>query len=667
MSLTEEIKQRVDLFDVVSESVQLQKSGRNWKANCPFHQEKTPSFYVFPDRQYWQCFGACAEGGDVFSFVQKREGLDFREALRQLAARAGVEMRSQSGRPAGEDDRFDRLRAANEAAAAFYHSLLLQSAQGADALQYAEGRGLDGATIRAFQLGFAPGRGAMLSHLSERGFSSSELVEAGVCIEGERGLFDRFHDRLIFPIRDERGRVVGMGGRTMVDDPAKYLNTPQTPIFDKSGLLYALDKARDAIREKDQVVIVEGYMDVIAAHQFEHRNVIASMGTALTEKQVHLLKRFTRHLVLALDADAAGTEATLRGIEVAAGEAEREATPVVTARGFVRLQEQSATEIKILSIPEGKDPDELIRRDPARWEELIAGARPVVDHLLEQLPARFDVNDPREAAKAVDLVVPALAAIVDPITRDLYVQRLARLVHVDENVVRARLTAPAPPRRRPANAGGPPATSAPPARARTAGEPVEEYLLALLFSFPALREIPIAEPRSLFTISAYNALYDVWLQSDGSEELWELVPEELEEDYTRITQRVLPPLDDESALAALEETVWRLEQRNRKRAKHISADAIAEMEAQAREQGAQISQLLAAGEESESQLSADEVRSLAEVYLEDYHKGLELYERLAAREPAQEPLTDQRKEGIRATMVNRAAEGEAEDAAWWTQ
>ena len=204
-SVTEEIKQRLDLVDVVSESVQLQKSGRNYKANCPFHNERTPSFYVFPDRQYWQCFGACSEGGDVFSFVQKREGVDFRDALRTLAARAGVELRSGAGSPerqSAADAHLDRLRSANEAAAAFYHSLLLQSANAAEALAYAHERGLDDRTIRDFQVGFAPGRGALLDHLSERDFASAELVEGGLAVENENGVFDRFHDRLIFPIRE---------------------------------------------------------------------------------------------------------------------------------------------------------------------------------------------------------------------------------------------------------------------------------------------------------------------------------------------------------------------------------------------------------------------------------------------------------------------------------
>ncbi|HET9200593.1 MAG TPA: DNA primase, partial [Dehalococcoidia bacterium] len=609
MSLAEEVKQRVDLVDLVSETIQLQKSGKNYKANCPFHQEKTPSFYVFPDRQYWHCFGACAEGGDVFNYVQKRDGVDFRDALRTLAARAGLEFRGSSASESrAEDQHLDRLRAANDAAAAFYQNLLLQTEQGAESLKYLQERGLDDRVLRDFQLGFAPGRGALIDHLSTRGFASAEIIEAGLAVENESGVYDRFHDRIMFPIRDERGRVVGLGGRTTVDDVAKYLNTPQTPLFDKSGLLYALDRARDAIRQADQVVVVEGYMDVIAAHQFGHRDVIASMGTALTEKQVATLKRYTRRIILALDADAAGAEATMRGIEVATAGAEKEIAAVITpgSNAFVRLQEQSATEIRILTIPEGKDPDELIRKEPGRWDELVASAKPVIDHLLDRLPERYDVSDPREGGRAAREIIPTLAAINDAVVRDRYVQRLAHLIHVDESALREQLARPSAARAR-VHRVDPPA----PAKAvRRSSEPVEEYLLALLVRFPVLRDSEIPEPNALFTLSVHQGLYELWLQAPDNEGLAALVPEELLPDYERVLSRYVPPLDNASADNALNETIWKLQQRNVRRAKQVSADAIAEIEAAARQAGSQFSELLAMLKQSEESLGAEDLDQL---------------------------------------------------------
>jgi DNA primase len=659
MSVAEEVKQRVDLVDLVSETIQLQKSGKNYKANCPFHNEKTPSFYVFPDRQYWHCFGACAEGGDVFNYVQKRDGVEFRDALRILAARAGVELRGSPAEKRVEDQHLERLRAANDAAAAFYQNLLLQSEAGAASLSYLQERGLDDRAIRDFQLGFAPGRGQLIDHLSSRGFASAEIIEAGLAIENESGVYDRFHDRIIFPIRDERGRVVGLGGRTTVDDVAKYLNTPQTPLFDKSGLLYALDRARDAIRQADEVVVVEGYMDVIAAHQFGYRNVLASMGTSLTEKQVATLKRLTRRIVLALDADAAGAEATMRGIEVASAAGDNEIAAVIApgSNAFVRLQEQSATEIRILTIPEGKDPDELIRKEPQRWEALVAEAKPVIDHLLDRLPERYDVTDPRESGRAAREIIPTLAAIADAVVRDRYVQRLAHLIHVDESVLRDQLGKPSAARARVRRAEPP---AAKPAASRSS-EPVEEYLLALLLRFPSLRDVELPEPRSLLTLSVHQALYELWIQAGDNEDLPGLVPEELSADFERVRARYVPPLDDASAEAALGETVWKLQQRNIKRAKQVSADTIAEIEAAARGAGSDYAGLLAMLSRSESDLGDDELERLAQVYVEDYEKGLALHQLLVERYPGHEPLTDARKQAIRAALAQSTSHEDVDE------
>ncbi|MPZ22048.1 MAG: DNA primase [Dehalococcoidia bacterium] len=661
MSVIDEIKQRVDIVDLVGDAVTLKKSGRNFKANCPFHNERTPSFYVFPDRQYWQCFGACAEGGDIFSFVQKRESSDFRAALRTLAERAGVQLESSRPRDNARDDRLDRLRAANEAAASFYHNLLLQSADGAESRSYLETRGLDARTVGDFQLGFAPGRGALLNRLSEKGFASAELIDAGLCVENEKGVFDRFHDRLVIPIRDERGRVTGFGGRTMVGDAAKYLNTPQTDLFDKSATLYALDRARDAIREKDLVVVVEGYMDVIAAHQFGYRNVVAEMGTALTEKQVTILKRYSRNLTLALDADAAGSEATMRGIEVASANSEREVAPVVApgARGFIHLQEQSATQIRIIAIPEGKDPDDLIRKDSARWERLVDEAKPVIDHVLDRLPERFNLTDPNDSSKAAKEAAPVIAAISEPVLRDLYTQRLARLVHVDESTLRPLIAALRSPRRPQARS----AEAAPQPQPRSS-EPVEEHLLALLFAFPALREFQLPDPRRVLTLAVHQALWEAWHEHPTIEEMRESLPEELQPELERVLARTLPPLDDTNAENALAETIWKLEQRNLRRAKMMTVDAISDAESRAREEGSLVVDLIGMLSQAQSGLNEEEAGELAEVYVEDWERGVELHQRLLARYHSREPLSEGTKQAIHARLLHqRTREDEIEGAA----
>ena len=265
------------------------------------------------------------------------------------------------------EKRLLRLRSANEAAASFYRRSLVEEAEAEGARDYVERRGVAAETAEAFGLGYAPtSPDALRGYLSARGFSADEISTAGLSMDGERGPRDRFRGRLLFPIRDAQGRCVGFGARAL-DDDVKYLNTPQTPLFDKSSLLYGLDRAREAIRGADRVIVVEGYMDVIAAHQHEQTHVVASMGTALTEKQVASLKPLTRNILLALDADAAGAAATVRGIDTTRQAVGTEPQPVVSARGLVRMQNTLAADIRIIELPAGRDPDDLIRLDPERW------------------------------------------------------------------------------------------------------------------------------------------------------------------------------------------------------------------------------------------------------------------------------------------------------------
>ena len=313
MSVTDEIKSRVDIVSYVQRHVPaLKKAGRNHKACCPFHNEKTPSFVVNPARQTWHCFGACAEGGDLFTFAQRLHGWDFKEALHELAIEAGVELRQQTPEQKTENDRLDRLRDIVATASDIFHKKLYHS-DADPVLHYVrETRGLSDDTVKSFQLGFAPESwDFMLRALRDLGYRDDDIADVGLAVRNETGrVYDRFRNRLMIPIRDERGRVVGFGGRALQsDEGAKYINSPQSALFDKSRLLFGLDRGRAAIRDRGTAVIVEGYMDVIQAHQAGFLNVVAQMGTAMTERQIRLITpRYANRIVLALDSDEAGAE-----------------------------------------------------------------------------------------------------------------------------------------------------------------------------------------------------------------------------------------------------------------------------------------------------------------------------------------------------------------------
>jgi len=442
MGVVDEIKERLDIVDVIGAYVPLQKAGRYYRALCPFHAEKTPSFYVFPDSQRWHCFGACGEGGDIFTFVMKREGWDFATALEELARRAGVVLRPRTPEQARMDEENARLQAAVAEAARYYHHLLLHAPEAARAREYLARRGLSSETILRFQLGYSlPAWDALRAHLTGRGFTPAELVRAGLLVEREDGsTYDRFRDRLMIPIRDPHGETVGFGARTLeADGVPKYINSPQTPLFDKGRLLFGLDMARDAIRREECVVVVEGYMDVMQAHQAGFGNVVAQMGTALTETQVRLLKRYTRRLILALDPDAAGIQATLRGLEVAREAMDRELTPVFNPRGLVGFERRLGAEIRVLTLPPGNDPDDLIRQDPARWPVLVRESLPVVEFVLQQLLRQTDLEDAKGRARVVEAMLPLLRDVGDPVERETYAQKVARALRLDARTVLARL------------------------------------------------------------------------------------------------------------------------------------------------------------------------------------------------------------------------------------
>jgi DNA primase len=454
MTAIDEIKAKINIEDLVSESVQLRKTGKNLTGFCPFHSNtRTPAFVVFPETGTWRCFGQCNEGGDIFGFVMKREGWDFSEALRYLAERAGVELRPPTPEEMEAAEEHDNLRAMLEEAVAFYRHNLLNTEAGRVAYDYLrEKRALSDETIEAFGLGYAPNSWeATITHFKAKGYDEQDLIASGLVTERDSGgIYDRFRHRVLFPIRDGRGRMAGFGARILnPDDVPKFLNSPQTDIFDKGHLLYGLDRARKAIRTEDQVIIVEGYLDVIALHQAGYQNVVSPMGTALTETQLRLVKRYTRRIVLALDPDAAGDQATLRGLQVARQALDRETDPVFDARGLLGHEARLKADIRVTTLPEGMDPDDVVNRDPDEWERILAEAKPIVVHVMETLAAGRDLEDAKVKSDISAQVLPLIEDVPDPVERDTYRQGLARLLKVDERVLVGTAGTRRRPRRQP--------------------------------------------------------------------------------------------------------------------------------------------------------------------------------------------------------------------------
>jgi DNA primase len=448
VSIFERIKQKLDIVDEIGAVVPLRKSGKAFKGLCPFHSERTPSFYIFPATQTWRCFG-CQEHGDLFTFVEKQSGMEFRDVLAQLAERAGVPLDRDGGdwhehsSESAETTARRRLRALNEAAAIWFHHQLLQTSEAQYARSYLESRGVSNDSIVTWRLGYAPDGERLVTYLLAEGYTAAELVEAGLAREREAtrggGLYDYFRNRVVFPIRDARGQTIAFGGRELGGGPVKYLNSPQTPLFDKSATLFGLDLARDAIRRADRVIIVEGYMDAVVPHQYGTRNVVACIGSAITDKHVRVLKKLTRRLALALDPDTAGQSATLRGIAVAQEAFDRVTVPVVTAsdwhgasRGYVRFEEQVDAEITVVRLPAGEDPDEFVRRDPAGWQQAIADALPLMDFFFDAQVRDLDLGTPAGKAEAAHRLLPLIAERSDRVAQDAYLRKLATLLRTDE-------------------------------------------------------------------------------------------------------------------------------------------------------------------------------------------------------------------------------------------
>lgn len=441
MSVTQEIKERLDIVDIVAPYVKLRKAGRRFTGFCPFHHNtRSPSFYVFPETQTWHCFGACAEGGDIFNFVMKKEGWDFKEALEQLAKRANVTLKPVVPQSPEQKEKQTRLATLLDQAADYFHQLLLHAPQAETARAYVNQRALKPETVAEFKLGFALNSfDACRTHFLEQGFTQADLLAAGLQSENEeRGtVYDRFRNRLMFPISNIDGQIVGFGARTLEKDGIpKYLNSPQTAQFDKGRLVYGLDRSKRHIREARQAVIVEGYMDVLQAWQAGFRNVVAQMGTALTEAQLGQLKRSTKRLVIALDPDEAGVKATMRSLQVARETLDREIEVKFDPRGLVRHEGRLKADIRVMQLPDGMDPDDFIRERTAEWPQMVANAQPIVAYVVDTLAGDVDISDPKAKSAVAQQIVPLIGDIADPVERDHYWQLLARKLQTDERALR---------------------------------------------------------------------------------------------------------------------------------------------------------------------------------------------------------------------------------------
>lgn len=439
MTAVDDIKAQLDLVDIVSQTVKLRKAGKNYSGFCPFHSNThTPAFVVFPETQTWRCFGQCNTGGDLFGYVMKREGWDFGETLKYLADKAGVTLPSYTPVNEKAEEVKKTIAQLLQDAADYYRQQMLQTPQGQETLAYLRKRGLNDETIKVWGLGYAPsGWSELTNAMKRKGYTDALLLEAGLVAEREDGSsYDKFRHRLMFPIRDTNGKMAGFGGRVLdPNDIPKYMNSPKTDLFDKGRLLYGLDLAKPAIRSEEQALIVEGYMDVIGLYQAGFKNAVSPMGTALTEDQFKLLKKFSRNLVLALDPDAAGEKATLKGLETARKTMDQDTEMTYDARGLLRTESRLNADIRVTTLPDGRDPDEIALADPEAWRVILKQAKPVVIHVMETLARDQNLDDAKVKREIAGQIVPLIEDVADSVERESYRQSLARLLKIDERAL----------------------------------------------------------------------------------------------------------------------------------------------------------------------------------------------------------------------------------------
>lgn len=419
MDPKDEIKEKTDIVALIGEYLELKPAGMHgFRALCPFHGEKSPSFHVSSDRQIYHCFG-CGEGGDVFAFVMKMEGMDFYEALTHLGKKAGVEIKRFD---TADGNVKQRLMSIHELATSFYKQVLTTATLAEVARDYLSKRGITPELIEKFEIGFAPDDWSKLSDaLLKRGFSETELVQAGLSLKKKSGsgLIDRFRSRVMIPLRDQHGNTVGFTGRQLPGGDSamgKYVNSPETPIYHKGRLVYGLDLAKRAIKEKQCAIIVEGNLDVVASHKAHVENVVASSGTALTLEQLELLKRYTNTVVFCFDRDAAGLNAAKKGVSIA---------------------RSLDYDVRALILPRDvKDPDDLVQKDSSAWQKISEESVPFLQFLFEQIFANRDITNVDHKRAITQELIPAIAEITDVIEREHWTEKLASLLNVDLRIMR---------------------------------------------------------------------------------------------------------------------------------------------------------------------------------------------------------------------------------------
>ena len=508
----EEVRARANIIDIAAEYMQVRKSGSaRFVALCPFHQEKTPSFSISADKGFYKCFG-CDKSGDVFTLVEELENLTFVEAVERLAAKVGVDLTYEQISPAQRDVSSKKMRliAAHREAVAFYHDRLMSAADGRAARDYVKKRGLTKETVEAFTLGWAPGPphwDELSKHLSRKRFTESELIEAGLAQRGERGIRDRFLGRVMFPTFDISGEPVGFGGRVLDDSTPKYLNSAETPIFHKGRVMYGLNWAKKSIAASGRTVVVEGYMDVIALHQAGVTEVVATNGTSLSADHFNLLARFASLVVVAFDSDRAGATAVERAFDAALA---------------------STLDVRVLIVPEGKDPADFVAaRGGEDFRVLAAAAPPMVEFRLRREIARFDLGDPDGRARAVRACIPIVAQIKDDVLRKDYTGSLADWTNTDPNVVFLEVGRAL---------GDRSSRSAPQVRRTSAQVRLERDLLKVALQYPkAIDEHAPSVLVELFSVPAHRAIWEEVLAGGDAGQ----ITGRLTEEGTRETVRAL--------------------------------------------------------------------------------------------------------------------------------
>lgn len=466
---SEEIKSRLDIVDIIRDYIPLKAAGVNFRARCPFHNEKTPSFMISPEKQIWHCFG-CGKGGDMLAFVMEIEGVDFAGALRILAPKAGITLTKQDPKLTSEKNRIlDILDLSRR----YYHKVLLESRAAANGLAYLQKRGLSEDTIEEWQIGYSPEDWDMTyKFLRSKGYTDKEIFLAGMSVKSQNraSYYDRFRGRIMFPIKDANSSTVAFTARVSPEKEAtekmgKYINSPQTLVYDKSKILFGLDKAKQAIKRHDAVIMVEGQMDVITAHQNGWQNVVASSGTALTTEQINLIKRLTSNIYLAFDMDQAGELAADRGIrEAMAGE----------------------MGIKIIEMPEGKDPDECIKNNLPAWQKAVADAKPMMQYYLDKTLSKFDVKKVEGKQKIAKILLGQIIRLGSKVEQDYWLKQVANKLDVSENILRETIVASVKKINR--NYETPSSENKPQIKRISREEKLSELLVAILLRFGSLIE-----------------------------------------------------------------------------------------------------------------------------------------------------------------------------------